>query len=59
METTEEVVTINYRLYPEERYAICKECKWFRSSTKQCKKCYCIMPLKVLLKNAHCPIKKW
>jgi len=59
MEAAEEVVTINYRLYPEERYAICKECKWFRGVTKQCKKCQCFMPLKVKMRGQHCPLKKW
>ena len=56
---TEEGVKINYVLYPEERYAICKECNWFRSSIKQCKKCHCFMPLKVRMTNQHCPLKKW
>jgi len=42
-----------------ERYAICKECKWFRSSISQCKKCMCIMKLKVHLKSASCPIGNW
>ena len=59
METTEEVATINYRLYPEERYAICQECAWFRSSIKQCKKCHCFMPVKVRMKGQRCPLGKW
>mgnify|MGYP003120940837 len=59
MEATEEVVTINYRLYPEERYAICQECAWFRSSIKQCKKCMCFMKLKTKIKSARCPIGNW
>ena len=56
---TEEGVKINYVLYPKERYSICKECAWFRNSTKQCKKCHCFMPLKVIVKSQHCPLKKW
>jgi hypothetical protein len=42
-----------------DRYAICLECDRFFKATKQCKECGCIMPLKVKLKNAECPIGKW
>jgi hypothetical protein len=43
----------------EERMEICRACEWFRPSISQCKKCRCIMPLKVKLKAAKCPIRKW
>ena len=59
MESLKKEVTVNYTLYPEERYAICEKCIWFRSSIKQCKKCLCFMPFKVILKGQKCPIGKW
>jgi hypothetical protein len=43
----------------EERLNICKACPEYIKSTHQCKKCGCIMNLKVKLANANCPIKKW
>tara|TARA_R100001377_G_scaffold82176_1_gene62293 strand:+ start:79 stop:264 length:186 start_codon:yes stop_codon:yes gene_type:complete len=57
--TEEKNVTINYILYPEEKYAICEACNWFRSSVRQCKKCLCFMPLKVQIKGQRCPLRKW
>jgi hypothetical protein len=41
------------------RYDICIICPELTSLTKQCKQCLCIMPLKVKLKNAKCPLGKW
>jgi hypothetical protein len=43
----------------KERLAICKECPELIKATKQCKKCGCIMNLKVKLPHAFCPIDKW
>lgn len=43
----------------ENRYSTCKECPEFLSLTKQCKQCGCVMPAKVKLLNAECPIGKW
>lgn len=43
----------------DERYAICKECPEFFDVLKQCKKCGCYMPGKVLVPYLHCPIGKW
>lgn len=43
----------------DKRYDICKKCPELINATKQCKKCGCIMSLKVKLKNARCPIGKW
>lgn len=43
----------------DERLNICKECPFFVKLTKQCTKCGCIMPEKVKLSNAFCPINKW
>jgi glycerol-3-phosphate cytidylyltransferase-like family protein len=43
----------------KERLEICRECPWFRAVIQQCKKCSCIMPAKVLIKSAACPIRKW
>jgi hypothetical protein len=44
--------------YSEERYEICKGCEFF-TPIKICSKCGCIMPMKVQIKSAECPIKKW
>ena len=41
------------------RYSICEECPELISLTKQCKQCGCVMPAKVKLLNAECPIGKW
>lgn len=43
----------------EERLDICKGCKFFLSTTQQCKKCGCYMPWKASLPHAECPKKKW
>lgn len=43
----------------EERMSICKSCPNFLKLTKQCKLCLCIMPAKVILADAYCPIDKW
>ena len=42
-----------------ERYAICKSCDEFNNTVKLCKKCGCIMPVKVTVAYASCPIGKW
>ena len=43
--------------YWEERKKICDTCEynaeWF------CKKCGCILPVKVRVKNSSCPENKW
>jgi hypothetical protein len=41
------------------RYDKCKICENFSKKTSFCKKCYCIMKIKVTLKDAKCPIDKW
>jgi hypothetical protein len=43
----------------ERRYAICLECPRLIKSTRQCRECGCIMPMKVTLEGAVCPIGKW
>lgn len=43
----------------EKRFQICKSCPELIQLTSQCKKCGCVMPLKVKLKAAECPIGKW
>lgn len=43
----------------KERYEICKSCEQFKSTTKQCKKCYCFMPLKAQFAFFNCPEGKW
>lgn len=46
-------------LTQEERLAICKKCPSYRKFVKQCKECGCIMPAKVKLAEAFCPLGKW
>jgi hypothetical protein len=41
------------------RYLTCLSCPELIQSTKQCKECGCIMPIKVKLREAVCPIGKW
>ena len=43
----------------KDRIAICRGCEWYRKAISQCKKCGCIMKLKVHLKDAKCPLRKW
>jgi hypothetical protein len=42
----------------EARYDICKDCASF-TALKTCKECGCIMPLKVKLRSASCPLGQW
>lgn len=42
----------------EQRYEICKGCEAF-TMLKTCRKCGCIMPLKVKIASAACPLEKW
>jgi hypothetical protein len=46
-------------LDPNTRYAICLQCPFFFTPTRQCKKCLCIMPIKVRVRKARCPVGKW
>lgn len=43
----------------QERLAICETCPFYRKKINQCKKCGCIMPQKVKLADACCPVGKW
>jgi hypothetical protein len=43
----------------QARLSICNSCEHFLKLTHQCKKCGCVMPLKVKLENAVCPVGKW
>ena len=43
----------------EARLNICKACTHYIKATHQCKKCGCIMNLKVKLAEAACPLAKW
>ena len=49
--TTEEIAN--------NRMQICQECPSLIKTTKQCKECGCIMPLKTKLSRAVCPLEKW
>jgi len=41
------------------RLSICRECPELLKITSQCKKCGCLMNLKVKLADAYCPLHKW
>ena len=41
------------------RLEICLECPELIKVTKQCKQCGCVMPGKVKLLHATCPLDKW
>lgn len=41
------------------RFDLCKSCTHYIKPTHQCKKCGCIMNLKVKLAGASCPLGKW
>ena len=43
----------------KNRLDICLSCDRLFNLTKQCKECGCVMPMKVKLKDASCPIGKW
>lgn len=43
----------------EKRIAECNNCEFYRVKLRQCRKCGCIMPAKVRLKGAKCPVGKW
>jgi hypothetical protein len=40
------------------RLATCKTCPEF-SMVHTCNKCGCLMPIKVMLTGAKCPLDKW
>lgn len=41
------------------RFSICLDCPELIKLTKQCKQCGCVMPAKVKLLAATCPLGKW
>lgn len=43
----------------DARLDLCKACPEYIKSTHQCKKCGCIMNLKVKVPHATCPLGKW
>lgn len=43
----------------EIRMSHCRVCEHYFSMTKMCMLCSCFMPLKVHLKEAKCPDKRW
>lgn len=50
--------TVNKEII-NSRLDTCKNCDHFLEPIKQCLKCGCIMPLKVKLLQAKCPLDKW
>lgn len=53
------IKTFIFYKVPEERFNICNSCKEFNSSSKSCEICNCYLPIKVTIKIASCPLKKW
>jgi hypothetical protein len=45
--------------FADLRLSICNNCDQLNSLTKQCKICFCYMPVKTTLALAECPIHKW
>ncbi len=43
----------------KDRLEICRSCPSFFKGTSQCLECGCIMPAKVKLAEATCPLEKW
>jgi hypothetical protein len=41
------------------RLTMCNDCPFLTKYTQQCKKCGCLMHLKVKLAEAECPIGNW
>lgn len=42
----------------KQRLDMCGVCEFYKELNR-CSKCGCIMPIKVKIKNARCPIGKW
>jgi len=42
-----------------DRLAICEKCEWYLKLPKMCRHCGCLMPFKVKIKAAGCPMRKW
>lgn len=53
------MVSINDAKLAADRYDICKACEFYLSLPKLCKKCGCVIPFKVQIKKASCPLNKW
>lgn len=43
----------------KKRLDICKKCEHYKSLTKICGLCYCLVTVKVKFDIAFCPDKKW
>lgn len=44
---------------PSDRFNICLDCDRLFKPTYTCKECGCFMKIKVRVKTAECPLKKW
>lgn len=53
------MVSVQNAKMAKERLDLCHECEFYLKIPKLCKKCYCVMPVKVQLANMKCPIGKW
>ena len=45
-------------LKSSDKYKICLDCDNLNAA-KICKKCWCFIPFKVMIKGTECPINKW
>jgi hypothetical protein len=41
------------------RQDICVKCEAYNPPTKQCKICFCVIPIKVRMESEKCPKGKW
>jgi len=49
----------NSKTIIQQRYEACKACEHFINLTKQCDKCFCFIPVKIMFNSASCPLDKW
>jgi len=47
------------KVIQQERLSICKQCDEFFAMTNMCRKCGCVIPMKVKFAAAKCPLHKW
>ena len=42
-----------------KREAICEGCEFYAKESKRCKKCGCLLRMKIKMETEHCPINLW
>jgi len=43
----------------KSRLLVCESCRHLKGAVKLCRRCNCIMPFKVKIGHASCPVGKW